>query len=39
MAELRTQEKDLVYALDIGTRSVVGVVGRSIGDRLKVLDV
>ena len=39
MTELRTQEKDLVYALDIGTRSVVGVVGRSVGDRLKVLDV
>ena len=39
MAELKAQEKDLVYALDIGTRSVVGVVGRSVGDRLKVLDV
>lgn len=39
MAELRAQEKDLIYALDIGTRSVVGVIGRSVGDRLKVLDV
>ena len=39
MAELKAQEKDLVYALDIGTRSVVGVVGRPVGDRLKVLDV
>ena len=39
MAELKAQEKDLIFALDIGTRSVVGVVGRSAGDRLKVLDV
>ena len=39
MAELKAQEKDLIYALDIGTRSVVGVVGRPVGDRLKVLDV
>ena len=39
MAELKAQDKDLVYALDIGTRSVVGVVGRPVGDRLKVLDV
>ena len=29
----------MIYALDIGTRSVVGVVGRPVGDRLKVLDV
>ena len=39
MAELKAQEKDLIYALDIGTRSIVGVVGRPVGDRLKVLDV
>ena len=39
MAELTAQDKDLIYALDIGTRSVVGVVGRPMGDRLKVLDV
>ena len=39
MAELKAQDKDLIYALDIGTRSVVGVVGRPVGDRLKVLDV
>ncbi|MCI8423642.1 MAG: pilus assembly protein PilM [Lawsonibacter sp.] len=38
MAEYKAQEKDLVYALDIGTRSVVGVVGKPVGDRLKVLD-
>lgn len=39
MADLKAQEKDLIFALDIGTRSVVGVIGRPVGDRLKVLDV
>ena len=28
MKDLRAQEQDLIFALDIGTRSVVGVVGR-----------
>ena len=39
MAQYKAQEKDVIYALDIGTRSVVGVVGRPVGDRLKVLDI
>ncbi len=39
MAEYRAQEKELIYALDIGTRSVVGVVGRSVDGRFKVLDI
>ena len=39
MPEYRDQEQDLVYALDIGTRSIVGVVGKSAGDRFKVLDI
>ncbi len=39
MADLKAQEQDLIFALDIGTRSVVGVVGRPVDDRLKVLDV
>ncbi len=39
MSEQRTQGNDLIYALDIGTRSVIGVVGRAEGDRFKVLDV
>ena len=39
MADMKAQDKDLIYALDIGTRSVVGVVGRPVGDRLKVIDV
>lgn len=33
MAEYQAQDTDLVFALDIGTRSVVGVVGRTVGDR------
>lgn len=39
MAEYKAQEKDLIFALDIGTRSVVGVVGKPAGDRFKVLDI
>ena len=39
MADRKAQDRELIYALDIGTRSVVGVVGRPVGDRLKVLDV
>ena len=39
MADMKAQDQDLIFALDIGTRSVVGVVGRPVGDRLKVLDV
>ncbi len=39
MADLKVQGKDLIFALDIGTRSVVGVVGKPVGDRLEVLDV
>ena len=39
MAEYKAQEQDLIFALDIGTRSIVGVVGRPVGGRLKVLDI
>ncbi len=39
MADWKDQDKDLIFALDIGTRSVVGIVGRPVGDRLKVMDV
>ena len=39
MTEYRSQDRDMVFALDIGTRSVVGVVGRPSGERLKVLDI
>ena len=39
MAEYQVQDTDLVFALDIGTRSVVGVVGRTVGDRLKILGI
>ena len=33
----RPQEKDLIFALDIGTRSIIGVVGKMEGSRLNVL--
>ncbi|MCI9331663.1 MAG: pilus assembly protein PilM [Oscillibacter sp.] len=39
MKDLRPQERDLIFALDIGTRSVVGVVGRPAGGRFKALDI
>ena len=39
MSEHKTQGNDLIFALDIGTRSVIGVVGKAEGDRFKVLDV
>lgn len=39
MKDLRAQERDLIYALDIGTRSVVGVVGRPSGGRFKALEI
>ena len=39
MSEYKAQENDLIYALDIGTRSVIGMVGQTDGDRFKVLDV
>ena len=39
MAEYRAQEQDMIFALDIGTRSIVGVVGKPVGGRFKVLDI
>ena len=33
------EKKELIYALDIGTRCVVGIVGTAEDDRFKVLDV
>lgn len=39
MADLKAQEKNLIFALDIGTRSVVGMVGKPVDDRLMILDV
>ena len=37
MADYCAQESDLIYALDIGTRGLVGVVGRPEKDRFRVL--
>ena len=39
MAAYVEQDKELIFALDIGTRSIVGVVGRLVKDRFKVLAV
>ncbi len=39
MTDYRPQEQDLIYALDIGTRSVIGVVGRPMNGRFKALDI
>lgn len=39
MAAYTEQEKDLIFALDIGTRSIVGIVGRLVRDRFQVLAV
>ena len=39
MAEYAEQEKGLIYALDIGTRSIVGIIGRLAGERFQVLDI
>lgn len=36
---MAVQERDVVFALDIGTRSIVGVLGREEGGRLHVLDI
>ena len=37
--EVKVQDADLVFALDIGTRSIIGVAGRVVGERLQVLAV
>ncbi len=39
MAAYTEQENDLIFALDIGTRSIVGIVGRLVKDRFQVLAV
>lgn len=33
------QEQDLIYALDIGTRSVIGLLARQEQDKMRVLEV
>ncbi|MCI9677346.1 MAG: pilus assembly protein PilM [Oscillospiraceae bacterium] len=35
--EMKVQDTELVFALDIGTRSIIGVAGRVANDRLEVL--
>ena len=35
--ELKHQDAELIFALDIGTRSIIGVAGRVVDERLEVL--
>ena len=35
--EMRYNAEDLIFALDIGTRSVIGVVGNMEGDKFKLV--
>ena len=35
-ASLPPQGQDLIYALDIGTRSIIGLLGTRVGDRMCV---
>lgn len=39
MKDLRPQDRDMIFALDIGTRSVVGVVGKPSGGRFKAMEI
>ena len=39
MEQYPIQEQDLIYALDIGTRSVIGILGRREQDRIHVLEI
>ena len=35
--ETKYQDGELIFALDIGTRSIIGVAGRVVDERLEVL--
>lgn len=35
--EYQIQDNDYIYALDIGTRSIIGIVARAVDDRVEVL--
>ena len=40
MTEAREEQgRDLIFALDIGTRSIIGMVGRTEGERVQILAV
>lgn len=39
MTRYREQEKDLIFALDVGTRSIVGIAGRQVDGKFKVLGI
>ncbi|NBI11393.1 cell division protein FtsA [Colidextribacter sp. OB.20] len=37
MTKRKPQESDMIFALDIGTRSIIGIVGRVVDERFQVL--
>jgi len=37
MAKRKPQDSDVIFALDIGTRSIIGIVGRAVDERFQVL--
>ena len=37
MAKRRPQDSNMIFALDIGTRSIIGIVGRVADERFQVL--
>lgn len=37
MTKRRPQDSDVIFALDIGTRSIIGIVGRVVNERFQVL--
>ena len=39
MKDLRPQDRDMIFALDIGTRSIVGVVGKPSGGRFRAMEI
>lgn len=37
MVKRKTQDSDMIFALDIGTRSIIGIVGRVVDERFQVM--
>ena len=37
MVKRKGQDKDIIFALDIGTRSIIGIVGKVEDERFQVL--
>ena len=37
MTKRKPQESEMIFALDIGTRSIIGIVGKVVDERFQVL--